>query len=161
MDQPDALAQTAANLSAVLSAVSQVDLPRASLKQRFFTALIDLFFFNLCVFVVTFVLAMVLAVFGAEDILRNIPNLLLSIIYFFIYYVAQESFGGRTMGKLIMGTKALSMDGAPLSFGQVLGRTAWRFMPFEGCSLIFGGDGELLAWHDRMPGTQVVSLTEA
>jgi len=74
-----------------------------------------------------------------------------------VYYLPQEAFSGRTLGKLITGTKAVNQDGTELSFGQALGRTLCRFIPFEAFSF-FGENGRPKGWHDRIPNTMVISV---
>ena len=70
-----------------------------------------------------------------------------------IYYVPQEAFWGRTIGKLITGTRVVSEDGGPASFGQVVGRTFARMIPFEPFSF-FGSTAS--GWHDSLSHTRVV-----
>ncbi len=79
-----------------------------------------------------------------------ISGLLITIAY----YILLEGMTGRTLGKLITGTKVVNERGEPPSFGQILGRTFSRFIPFEPFSF-FGEDGR--GWHDSVPGTYVVS----
>lgn len=73
----------------------------------------------------------------------------------FYYSLFEFGTGGRTIGKLLTGTKVISDDGLPLTYPQVLGRTLSRFVPFEPFS--FFGD-EPLGWHDSWSGTRVVKL---
>ena len=70
------------------------------------------------------------------------------------YYVILEGMTGRTLGKLITGTKVVNERGEPPSFGQILGRTFSRFIPFEVFSFL-AEDGR--GWHDSVPGTYVGS----
>lgn len=68
------------------------------------------------------------------------------------YYTIAEAFlKGRTLGKLITGTHAVTNNGAPLSFGQALSRSLCRIVPFE----VFSGFGAA-PWHDQWTSTTVV-----
>ena len=77
------------------------------------------------------------------------------VILLVIYYVFLEALTGRTLGKLITGTKVVNQSGGRPSFGQILGRTFARLIPFEGLSFL-AGDGR--GWHDSLPETYVVSI---
>ena len=70
-----------------------------------------------------------------------------------LYYLLFEGLFGRTPGKFITGTKVVAVGGGRATFGQVLGRTFSRFVPFEPFSF-FGGTPT--GWHDRWSGTRVV-----
>jgi len=103
----------------------------ASTGQRLGNMFLDLFFFF--VFVVVFRIVMALS--GLVDIIEGIDRMndppLMALIFFLIYIVPQEAFSGRTLGKLITGTKAVNEDGTKLTFGKALGRTLCRFIPLE------------------------------
>lgn len=74
------------------------------------------------------------------------------------YYIIFEGAVGRTPGKLITGTKVVTEDGGTPTFGQVVGRTLSRFVPFEPFSF-FGSEPR--GWHDRWSGTRVVLTRHA
>ena len=142
-------------------------LPVAELKiatqtQRFLTAILD----NLLLYGVNYFMGMVLGVLlvvsGNESpeslailqLFATVLGLLISLVYFTIF----EAATGRTMGKLIMGTQVRSKDGSKPTFGQCLGRSACRFIPFEAFSFLIGKNSRNpIGWHDRFPGTVVVS----
>jgi len=72
------------------------------------------------------------------------------------YYVPFEAFWGRTIGKLITGTKAVNHNGDSLTFWKAVGRTLCRFIPFEAFTFLSGRRPE--GWHDRITKTKVVSV---
>jgi uncharacterized RDD family membrane protein YckC len=76
----------------------------------------------------------------------------IAALAFFAYYVFFEGIWARTPGKWLFGTVVVRESGGRPSLGQVLGRTACRFIPFEAFSFFFGTAG----WHDRIPKTLVV-----
>lgn len=125
----------------------------ASQGQRFGNLMLDYFF--LFIFSIFFGTALALA--GLGEMLQNTNEYLLWVVISCLYYIPQEAISGRTLGKLITGTKAVSEDGSELSLGQVAGRTLCRFIPFEAFSF-FGGNGRPRGWHDTIPKTKVVSV---
>jgi hypothetical protein len=82
------------------------------------------------------------------------------IIISFLYYLPQEAFSGRTLGKMITGTRAVNEDGTKLTFGRALGRTLCRYIPFEAFSFL-GGNGRPRGWHDRISRTKVISIKKS
>lgn len=125
----------------------------ASQGQRFSTMLLDLIFY----IIFGLIFGAVLGLIGLGESIQHINDNLLGAILLLVYYVPQEAFSGRTLGKLITGTKAVNENGTELSFGQALGRTLCRFIPFEAFSF-FGGNGRPRGWHDRIPKTIVISV---
>ena len=75
---------------------------------------------------------------------------------FALYYLVLESTWGRTLGKLITGTKVVRSDGTWPGAGRVLLRTLVRLVPFE--PLSFLGARQPAGWHDRWSGTRVIQL---
>jgi uncharacterized RDD family membrane protein YckC len=63
----------------------------------------------------------------------------------------EGSAKGKTLGKLITGTRALKMDGGNLTWKVAFMRSLCRIVPFEAFSA-FGGN----PWHDRWTDTIVV-----
>ena len=73
----------------------------------------------------------------------------------FGYYVLFEALTGRTPAKYITGTRVVNMMGGKPSFGQILGRSAARFIPLEPFSF-FGSSRR--GWHDSLSHTRVVRV---
>lgn len=99
------------------------------------------------------VLGAALAIARGTDVPE--PAILESLLATVVYYAAFEATSGRTLGKLVTGTRVVAEDGAPARFGQILGRTLARFIPFEPFSVLFGGTPPR-GWHDSLSGTRVV-----
>jgi uncharacterized RDD family membrane protein YckC len=72
------------------------------------------------------------------------------------YYVVCEGVFQATLGKLLTGTRVVAVGGGRPTFGQVLGRTLARFVPFEPLSFVSGRFP--IGWHDKWSHTRVVSL---
>lgn len=127
---------------------------RASRQQRFLTLLLDTLFF----YGFAFLVGVLLAILGLSTILENTPDLLVGILLLLLYYIPQEAIWGRTLGKLIIKTQVVAANGGAINFGHALGRTLCRFIPFEFLSFLGRSEnGGPLGWHDRLPGTMVVS----
>jgi uncharacterized RDD family membrane protein YckC len=70
------------------------------------------------------------------------------------FYTAVEYLGrGKTLGKLITGTRAVNEDGTYISFKTAFLRTVSRKVPFEPFSAF--GDPSY-PWHDRWTRTYVI-----
>jgi uncharacterized RDD family membrane protein YckC len=123
--------------------------PLASRGQRFANMLLDFIFYFISYLILSFI-------FGIQND-SYIRNYVIGTIIMLLYYVPQEAFSGRTLGKLITGTKAVSHDGTALSFGLALGRTLCRAIPFDAFSF-FGGKNGPRGWHDKIPKTIVISV---
>lgn len=71
-----------------------------------------------------------------------------------LYYVSCESIAGRTLGKLLTGTRTVAVSGERPSFEQILLRTLVRLVvPFEFLSFL---RHDAVGFHDRWSGTRVV-----
>jgi hypothetical protein len=83
-------------------------------------------------------------------------NLVVSLPVTFLYYLIFEAATrGRTLGKILTDTIAISQDGQPFTFKHALMRTLCRFIPFEPFSAVFA----YLPWHDSISKTAVVKKT--
>ena len=70
-----------------------------------------------------------------------------------LVYFLSELYTGKTLGKLITGTKVISTDDNNLTAQQILYRTLSRIVPFEPFSMFFSNT----AWHDDWSDTVVVN----
>ncbi len=123
----------------------------ASNTLRFINYVID--FLGIMVFGV--VMFFILGFFGMAEIIANTNENLLGIMLMICYYCLLEGSMGRTLGKLITGTKVINEDGGQPGIGKIFGRTFCRFIPFEAFSYFGDAPG---GWHDRMTGTRVVKV---
>jgi uncharacterized RDD family membrane protein YckC len=90
------------------------------------------------------------------DALLNGPGwYALSIAAIVMYYISCESLFGRTIGKLVTGTRTVTESGHRPSFEQAALRTLVRFVPFEPLSFLREPP---IGWHDRWSGTRVVRV---
>jgi len=74
------------------------------------------------------------------------------IVNYLVYYTfCEKVFHGRTIGKLITGTRALRLDEQPLTLRDAFMRSLCRLIPFEP----FSGFG-YSPWHDKFTRTKVI-----
>jgi len=90
---------------------------------------------------------------GGLEFLRGVPPVLLDIGLTFGYYLLLEATTSRTVGKLVTGTFVVNEKGGKPTFGQIVGRSFARWIPFEAFSFF---SQERRGFHDRLPGTYVV-----
>lgn len=94
-----------------------------------------------------------MAVFYTDDkIFSYLIMYMIGAFMYTVYYTfCEKVFHGRTLGKLITGTKALRADGQALTFKDALLRSLSRVVPFETLSALWGEP-----WHDTWTKTIVV-----
>jgi len=83
-----------------------------------------------------------------------------SLFVFLYYFVCEAFFGGKTLGKLILGTRTVTMDGERPDVRAIALRTLCRAIPVVDFSILFGNywDKGVLRgnWYDKISGTYVV-----
>lgn len=120
--------------------------------RRFGTMLVDYFVYYVLCAIVTVIVVLALgeqAVEGAKAYLVALP-------LYVLYYAGFEGALGRTPGKFVFGTRVVTDRGEAPSFGQAVGRTLSRMIPFEAFSVLFASDGEVIGWHDSIARTKVI-----
>ncbi|MBB6096297.1 putative RDD family membrane protein YckC [Povalibacter uvarum] len=127
------------------------ELVEASRGRRFGTFIVDYIGALIVVFVVSFGMVLVMGDRWIVMINSTLVSYLLGMGVMILYYVGFEAMWGRTPGKFVFGTVVVNEEGGPPSFGQVIGRTLCRFIPFEGFSMLAGR-----GWHDSIPRTYVI-----
>jgi uncharacterized RDD family membrane protein YckC len=80
---------------------------------------------------------------------------LVSLVIMLLYYLVFESWTGRTLGKLVTGTRVIDVDGGRPPPLRILWRTLARCIPFEAVSFLQNGQPGV---HDRVSKTRVVRL---
>ena len=127
---------------------------RASSGQRLANYLIDLVAF----YVILFFLGMITEILlpGSMSDMNVDPiidRVITIIIYGLIMFVIEMAFQGKSLGKLITGTRAVTQDGATLSFEKCLIRNFVRAIPFNALSAL---GSPCAPWHDKWSDTLVV-----
>ncbi|MBN0986449.1 RDD family protein [Amphritea pacifica] len=129
----------------------------ASKMRRFLNYLIDIILMQVVFGFLIGVAAMLLFGNAGLDYIDSIPDYLFGVTVMVIYYLIFEGFFGVTIGKLVTGTRIVSETGLPPAFGQILGRTFLRIVPFEPFSFL-GKTGR--GWHDTVSNTYVICIRE-
>jgi uncharacterized RDD family membrane protein YckC len=125
-------------------------LPIASSNRRFLNLILDTIAFRGLAFAFGVVCGMVNV---APWPTKPIPDMLLGVVLFLLYYALQEAIWGRTLAKFITGTKVVTVAGTSPTVKQAIGRTLCRYIPFEAFSFL--GESPV-GWHDKFSGTRVV-----
>jgi uncharacterized RDD family membrane protein YckC len=138
--------QTQANLLDDLG----LNIVQASTGQRFANFLIDIFSFY-GVMITIGVLYQPFLVFIVTPVVSSIAlGLYMSLV--------ELIFKGKTLGKLITGTRAVQEDGTPITASQAFGRGFSRIVPFEAFSAL---GNPSYPWHDRWSHTYVINVRES
>lgn len=145
------------------SSLSETILPqdllvRASTGKRFANYIIDIIFFYILVLVLGAILAILSPASlddigdgsGSSDLLINLFSLILLVL---MYGGLEALLKGKTIGKFITGTRAVKLDGSPITATQAFGRALSRLVPFEPFSA-FGTPCD--PWHDEWSHTMVI-----
>jgi len=140
---------------------SDIRLVEASTGQRFGNWIIDNLFMRFALSYATGILIGMILQAVAPEVLNGIVEgrrfdyylvlILVGYLNYIVYYtICEKLFQGKTLGKLITGTKAIREDGQPLTFKDAILRSLVRIVPFE----VFSGFG--VPWHDSWTRTTVV-----
>ena len=93
--------------------------------------------------------------FFREDLAGFVFSLWVSLGALLVYYtIFEAATKGKTVGKMLTGTIAITQDGTPFTFKHALLRTLCRFIPFEVLSAL-----GYMPWHDSITKTVVVRKT--
>ena len=132
-------------------------LVRASNNKRLGNYIIDL-----VVFYSLFVLFGILMVFVSPETIDRIPDdpgfdLVDRLITLFLYglymSVTEAIFKGNTLGKIITGTRAVNLDGSPISVKTAFGRGFSKAVPFCAFSAL---GSPCIPWQDKWTNTMVI-----
>lgn len=93
------------------------------------------------------------AMTAEQEAMLNLVGFVLGLFVVLGYYVIMEAAFQKTIGKMITGTHVVTVDGNVPSFGQIVGRSFARMIPFEPLSF-FGKTPA--GWHDTLSGTRVI-----
>ena len=126
---------------------------------RLINFIVDMITFILLWLIVSFILILIgfnqTYTDSTGETLPIIPMIIV-VPTFWGYYVFAELLFQRTLGKLLTRTKVVTKTGDKPGFGQILGRTLSRSIPFEYFSYLFTINGI----HDRLSGTRVIKITK-
>ena len=129
--------------------------PTATMGWRLINLLVDW----AGIFALSFVVGVLMYMFNLGHILENSHDLVVGAALCLIYYWPQEALTGRTLGKLVSGTRVVDLNGEPIGWGRALKRSLVRLVPFEAFSFLT--ENRPRGWHDAWTGTRVISLRES
>jgi len=132
---------------------------RASTGKRFANYIIDLVLFYVIFFVIGIILALSSPAI-AESLesaetpgFRLVDRLLTLVLYGLYMSVIEAVFKGKSLGKIITGTRAVNLDGSRISTVTAFARGFSRAVPFCAFSA-FGTPSN--PWQDKWTNTMVV-----
>jgi uncharacterized RDD family membrane protein YckC len=147
-----------------MNRIQIVERNKASLGLRFVNNLIDSIILNWVPTLLLYFFGQIIFYVGYEDLYNLLVNftednfvlnVLTSVLITVFYYYLMEFYNnGRTIGKYITGTMAVSLSGEMSSI-QIWKRTLSRLVPFDALSF-FGENG----WHDSWSDTRVVKISD-
>jgi len=88
-----------------------------------------------------------------EDMNRLLDYLITAFFAVIYYSISETLLNGKTLGKYLTGTRAVTVDNERIDFPAALTRSFSRIVPFEAFSFL--GDGNT-GWHDKWSETKVV-----
>ena len=92
-------------------------------------------------------------ILGPSYAIGNLEAFFLTIGLILAYYITMEATCGRTLGKLVTGTKVVDQNGRSPTLRQVVIRSLTRLIPFEPFSFL---GKSAYGWHDSFSKTYVV-----
>jgi uncharacterized RDD family membrane protein YckC len=128
-----------------------------SWKKRLGAYVIDIVFFYLLLFTFYIMLSIL-----SDDVSRfidwlsehSIADKLFTLLMIIVYFSTCEIFGGRTLGKKIVGTRIVHESGKKPNLLNIIGRNLARAIPLD--ILSFLGQSKPRGWHDKASDTMVV-----
>jgi len=138
--------------------ILEQDLVRASTAKRFANYLIDLIAFYILAFVVGVLLA-ILAPTSLELLADDSPGFnlldrLITLVLYGLYLgIVEAAFKGKSLGKLITKTRAVNLDGSPISNQTAFARGFSKAVPFCAFSALATPCNP---WQDKWTNSMVI-----
>ena len=139
-------------------------LVRASAGQRFANYIIDFVVFIIVLFIVAVIVGVVSpetlnAYVDDDSASSGLVDRLLTIIFYGTYMgIVEAVFKGKSLGKLITGTRAVNLDGTRISAGTAFARGFSRAVPFAAFSAL---GSPCNPWQDKWTKTLVINEKES
>lgn len=147
----------------LLADIETTHLVQASTGKRFANYLIDIVVFYILIFVLGILLALISPGFaewinstGSVDTI--IDRLIGLLLYGIIMGIIEALTRGRSLGKLITGTRAVNHDGTTISTKTAFLRGLCRAVPFDTFSAL---SSPCYPWHDKWVNTYVIDVKQS
>lgn len=121
----------------------------ASGGKRFANYLIDM----VIIYILMFLVVIAHAASTGNVEIETIVSYLYAAIIIVLYYSIMESTTGKTIGKMITGTRVVYDDFSKPTFGKIFTRSLCRLIPFEPFSCL---GSKPTGWHDSIPDLFVI-----
>lgn len=135
-----------------------VERNKASQGIRFLNYLIDLALFYILIMAFFFIWALISS--NPDDLIDDLENAnpfldqIITMICYALYMMITEIIlKGRSLGKLITGTRVVTIDGNQPTTNDLFTRNISRAVPFDQLSFL-GNNG----WHDKWSDTRVINI---
>lgn len=127
---------------------------RASMAKRFANYIIDAIVVYILLFLLGFMLESMSPGLISKLNINGVSERVIGIVfYWFVMFFTEFTSQGKSIGKLITGTKAINNDGSKLSLGKSFIRNFIRAIPFNAISAF---TNPCNPWHDSWSQTLVV-----
>jgi uncharacterized RDD family membrane protein YckC len=134
-------------------------LPLASFQRRFFACLVDLAIILLITMIIMFPQS--LYILTTNLLSPELSAVLfITIGLFWVYSTLLEGFDGQTLGKRLLGLKAIKTDGKNLSYDHAAIRNFGKafLLPFDIAIGLQLKNPEFMRYFDKFAGTTVINL---
>jgi uncharacterized RDD family membrane protein YckC len=135
-------------------------LVQASMGKRFLNYFIDAIGFGVLIFIALMVIMTINPRAIEAFVKKNetgdfslVEQLLIQVVYGTYMFIVEALFKGKSLGKLITGTRAVKQDGTPLMVRDAQLRGLCRMVPFNAFSAL---GTPSYPWHDRWTKTYVI-----
>jgi len=141
----------------------EITLVPASVGKRFANYIIDVIVFYVFMFIVGMILAVInpgiITYLDDDSASFKLADRVVSLIIYGLFMgICEAIFKGRTLGKVITGTKAVNeSDGTPISAKTAFLRGLSRIVPLEPFSTF----NNAYPWHDKWTETRVIDIKES
>jgi uncharacterized RDD family membrane protein YckC len=147
----------------LLTDIETTHIVQAGTGKRFANYIIDIIVYYIILFFLAMAVAMIdptlLSWMEATDAGTNLLSSLISLLlYGIIMGITEALTRGRSLGKLITGTRAVNADGSPVSMQTAFWRGLCRAVPFEAFSAL---GAPSYPWHDKWTNTYVIDIRQS
>ena len=136
----------------------EISLVPATTGQRFANHLIDLVVYDLVrLFIINPLVisgnAIMYSTFSNSTVIMLINQLFFFVFYMSFIFLQEAIFKGKSIGKFVTGTRAVTTDGSFISTKTALLRSLSRIVPFEPFSAL---GSPPRPWHDRWTNSYLI-----